>query len=321
MQETLTVIQFHDRFRTEEDCLQYIEKVRWPKGFRCPNCGHDDAVRLSTRRLHQCRNCHRQTSATAGTIFHKTRTPLRHWFYMIFEMTQDKGGASASKLARHLNGFQSTVWNQLQKLRHAMQRRDETISLAGFIELDEAVIGPEARKTGRQKIDKTKEPRKKRLGKRKGDGRRPKEQTEVVVMVERENAHAGNLAMRVIYKTTRQDVREAIEQRVDDNRQAFKSDACQSHFVVRSMGHDLQALALAGSPVACEELPIVHRAISLLKRCLMGTFHGVSSRYLCRYVAEFEFRWNRRDSERTLWSSMLKAACFALPMSYAELKL
>ena len=240
---------------------------------------------------------------------------------MIYEMAHDKGGASASKLARQLKGFQSTVWNQLHKLRHAMERRDENITLAGFIELDEAIIGPEARKTGRQKVDPDKEPRKKSLGKRKGDGSRPKEQTEVVVMVERENAHAGNLAMKVVYKTTRQDLREVVEQRVDDNSHWFKSDQCQSHYVVRSMGHNLQALPLGGSPISCEELPVVHRAISLLKRALMGTYHGVSSRYLCRYLSEFSFRWNRRDSESTLWQSMLKAACFALPMTYAELKL
>lgn len=321
MLENMSVIEFHDRFRTEENCLEYIRQLRWPKGFRCPNCGHDDAYELDNRRLYQCCVCRRQTSITAGTIFHKTRTPLRHWFYMIFEMAQDKGGASSSKLAKHLKGFQSTVWNQLQKLRHAMERRDENITLAGFIELDEAVIGPHARKTGRQKVDSTKEPRKKRLGKRKGDGRRPKEQTEVIVMVERENARAGNLAMKVIYKTTRADVREAVEQRVDDNSQSFKSDACQSHFVVKSLGHALQALPLSNTPDSCEELPIVHRAISLIKRFLMGTYHGVSARYLCRYLSEFAFRWNRRDAEQGLWCSMLKAACFALPMTYAELKL
>lgn len=322
MQEEMSAIEFQDKFRTEEDCLEFIRQLRWPNGFICPNCGHDFAYELNNRRLYQCSVCRRQTSVTAGTIFHKTRTPLRHWFWMIYQVAQDKGGASASKLARQLDGFQSTVWNQLQKLRHAMDRRDETITLAGFIELDEAVIGPHARKTGRQNIDPAKkEPRKKTLGKRKGDGSKPKQQTEVVVMVERENAAAGNLAMRVIYKTTRAEVREAVELRVDDNRQQFKSDAIQSHYVVRSMGHDLKALPLSGSPVSCEELPIVHRAISLLKRFLIGTYHGVSPRYLSRYLSEFCFRWNRRDAESTLWLSMLRAACLALPMTYAELQL
>lgn len=205
-----------------------------------------------------------------------------------------------------------------------MERRDEGISLAGFIELDEAIIGPHARKTGRRRTDENNNkggPRLKTLGRRKASGGKAKRQTEVVVMVERERAKAGNLVMKVIYKTTRDDLREVVEQRVEDNRQSFKSDAIQSHFVVKSMGHDLQAMVLGGTPASCEELPVVHRAISLLKRFLMGTYHGVSSRYLQRYLCEFAFRWNRRDAEPRMWDSLLKAACFALPMTYAELKL
>ena len=324
MLEPMNAIEFQDRFQTEEDCLAYIEKMRWPQGFICPNCSHDFGYRLSQRRVIQCAVCRKQTSVTAGTIFHKTRTPLRHWFWMIFQMGQDKGGASSVRLAKQLGGFQSTVWNQLQKLRHAMERRDERISLAGFIELDEAIIGPQARKTGRQKDDdddNKKGPRPKRLGRLGPKGTTRKTQTEVVVMVEREKAKAGNLAMHVVYKTTRDDLREAVQLHVEDNRQSFKTDAIQSHFVLKSMGHDLSALPLSNSPASIQELPLVHRAISLLKRFLLGTYHGVSARYLPRYLSEFAFRWNRRDKEETLWSSLLRAACFALPMQYAELSL
>ncbi len=320
MLEAMSVVEFQDQFRTEADCLDFIEKVRWPKGFRCPNCDHDFGYQLHSRRLIQCAVCRRQTSVTAGTIFHKSRTPLRHWFWMIFQLAQDKGGTSSVRMAKQLGMFQSTVWHQLHKLRHAMERRDENISLAGFIELDEAIIGPHARKTGRQKRSEG-GPREKRLGKRSRSGKKAKTQTEVVVMVERENGMAGNIAMKVVYRTTRDTVQEVIEQSVENNRQFIKSDALQSHFVVRSMGHQHLALRLSGSDAACEELPVVHRAISLLKRYLMGTYHTVSSRYLQRYLSEFSFRWNRRSSEQTLWLSMLKAACFALPMSFAELRL
>ncbi len=85
MLEGISIIEFQDRFRTENDCLDFIEKLRWPKGFRCPNCDHDFGYRLRTRKLIQCGVCRRQTSVTAGTIFHKSRTPLRHWFWMIFK--------------------------------------------------------------------------------------------------------------------------------------------------------------------------------------------------------------------------------------------
>jgi hypothetical protein len=185
------------------------------------------------------------------------------------------------------------------------------------------MIGPHARKTGRQRTIPPTNPgpvqRKKGLPPRSGKKR--KTQTEVVVLVERENAAAGNLVMRVVEKATRPDIRESVELRVENNKQWFKSDAYQSHYVVKSMGHQLQALPLAGSPISCEELPVVHRAISLLKRFLMGTYHGVSARYLQRYAQEFSFRWNRRSQPLSICESLLRACVFTVPMTYAELKL
>lgn len=153
MRTTITAIDFQDKFRTEEDCELALARLRWPKGFYCPNCGHDDAYHLLGRRLFQCTVCRHQTSVTAGTMFHATKIPLRHWFWIIYQVAQDKGGGSSSRLARQLGMYQKTVWHLLQKIRHAMGRRDEGIILAGLIELDEAVIGPHARKTGRVKQD------------------------------------------------------------------------------------------------------------------------------------------------------------------------
>ena len=319
------LIAFKEAFSSEEHCLDYIEKLRWPNGFRCPNCEHDVGYRLTLRRLIQCAVCRHQTSATAGTIFHKTRIPLQNWFWIIFLVAQDKGGASASRLAAQLGMYYKTVWYVLHKIRHAMERRDERITLAGYIEMDEAIVGRQARKPGRPRKNpdekSTKCPKVRKLGQRATDPTRRKTQTEVVVMVERENAHAGNLAMKVVHKTTRDDLREVTEQRVDDDKQWFKTDALQSHYVLKSMGHTLHALKLGNTQWSVEELPVVHRAISLLKRFLMGTYHGVSPLYLQSYLHEFCFRWNRRDKQQTIYDSLLKACALALPMSYAEVKL
>ncbi len=144
-------LEFNDQFKTEEDCLSFLEKLRWPNGFICPNCSHDFGYKLKGRPLYQCGVCRQQVSVTAGTIFHKTHLPLRIWFFIIYHLSLDKGGASASRLARMLGMYQCTVWKVLQKIRHAMGRRDESITLAGFIEMDEAVLGPHARRpTGKR---------------------------------------------------------------------------------------------------------------------------------------------------------------------------
>jgi hypothetical protein len=237
---------------------------------------------------------------------------------MVYLIAQDKGGVSTLKLAKDLGMHYDTVWHIVHKIRDAMRARDEGISLAGFIELDEAVIGPQARKPGRPATEGELRPRKKRLGRRRYDASAMrKTQSEAVVMVERENAHAGNLVMKVIERTTRDEIRDIVTQRVEPNRHWFKADGYQSHWVLKSMGHRLDCWPMSGEE-SCDELPIVHRVISLVKRWLMGRFHGVSDRYLQCYLHEFCFRFNRRDKEHQLCESLIRACAFALPVTYAE---
>ena len=94
--------EFLSLYATEDQCFDALYQWRWPNGFLCPHCGHDRCCQLSSRTLQQCYRCHRQTSITAGTIFDSTKLPLTVWFQAICSMTQDKKGASAMKLHRHL---------------------------------------------------------------------------------------------------------------------------------------------------------------------------------------------------------------------------
>lgn len=321
--EAMTLFEFKKRFATEDDCLDALERMRWPGGFICPNCGHDDGYRLTKRRLIQCTVCRYQASATAGTIFHKTTASLCNWFWIIYLMAQDKGGASASRIAKQLGMHYRTVWNQMHKIRHAMARRDEeAFQLAGVIELDEAIFGAEARKprteeTARGRGPIAKKPHRRTRGRPRRDEKR---QTEVLVMVESEGNRAGDLVMKVIEgKTSREAVRETVERRVEDQRQQFKTDAAQFHWVLKSMGHDLNALVCSG-PLSVEWLPWVHTVISLVRRFLVGTFHGVGADRLQSYLDEFCFRFNRRFKENRISWSLLNACVHALPVTYAELR-
>ncbi len=70
--------EFRSWFRSDAGCLDYLDWLRWPRGFVCPYC-EDDSWRLADGR-HKCKGCKRVVSATAGTIFHGTRTPLTLWF-------------------------------------------------------------------------------------------------------------------------------------------------------------------------------------------------------------------------------------------------
>ena len=127
-------------FSDDEACLDYLEWLRWPTGFHCPACGAVAGWRLASGRW-ECADCGRQTSATAGTVFHRTRTPLTVWFAAAWFLTSQKDGASALGLQRVLGlGSYETAWTMLHRLRTAMVRPGRE-RLSGDVEVDETAIG------------------------------------------------------------------------------------------------------------------------------------------------------------------------------------
>jgi hypothetical protein len=135
-----SLAELEARFSTEEACREYLVRMRWPAGFRCPRCGHDSAWPVRTL-LFQCAACRWQTSVTAGTIFEGTRKPLVTWFRAIWWVTSQKNGASALGLKRVLGlGSYETAWTWLHKLRRAMVRPGRE-QLAGVVQVDEAYVG------------------------------------------------------------------------------------------------------------------------------------------------------------------------------------
>jgi len=142
MQEyPMTFDEFIKRFLTEEQCRDYLYRLRWPEGFVCPKC--KQAVRATPigEVLFQCSHCRHQTSVIARTIFQDTRKPLRTWFTAIWWITTQKTGASAKGLQRVL-GLKSytTAWTWLHKIRTAMVTPNRT-KLSGIVEVDECYIG------------------------------------------------------------------------------------------------------------------------------------------------------------------------------------
>ena len=147
---------FLARFGSDEQCREYLFKARWPEGFRCAACGHDDAYTLKTKIVYECVACRKQHSLLAGTIFEQTKTGLAKWFLAIYLVTSSKGGIAATELKRQLGlGSYGTAWTWLHKIRKAMVR-PEREPLAGRVEADETYVGgPRPGKRGRGAAGKT----------------------------------------------------------------------------------------------------------------------------------------------------------------------
>ena len=132
---------FQRRFPTDEACGEYLVAVRWPRGFRCPSCGHDRGWRLE-RRLptFECAGCDRQISVTAGTVMHRSHLPLTTWFWAAYLMATHSNGISALQLQGQLGiGSYKTAWLLARKLRRAMVD-PERLPLAGLVEIDETSL-------------------------------------------------------------------------------------------------------------------------------------------------------------------------------------
>ena len=136
-----TFNEFEIFFIDESTCREYIAQVRWPGGYICPQCGSDRTPWKTGRGNFRCQSCDREMSVTAGTLFERTRFPLKTWFLAIWFVTSQKNGANALGLQRVLGlGSYQTAWTWLQKLRRAMVRpgRDR---LHGNVEVDESLVG------------------------------------------------------------------------------------------------------------------------------------------------------------------------------------
>jgi hypothetical protein len=266
-------------FPDEGACLRYLERVRWPDGFRCPMCGHSEAWRTK-RGLWVCGACERQTSVTAGTILAGTRTPLVSWFMSIWQLTNQKHGMSAMGLQRLL-GLRSyeTAWAHMHKLRRAMVRPGRE-PLRGLVEIDEGYIGGEEAGV---------------------DGRKTAKKSLVICAVEvrlggRREA-AGRVRMSRIEAASRDAIEDFVGATVGPGARV-RTDGLPSYGHLRDLGYEHEPIVISktGLP-ASVSMPHVHRVFALLKRWLLGTYQGaVQAHQLDYYLDEFSFRFNRRHS-------------------------
>lgn len=136
-------LEAHDqRFGSEELCNQFLIDKFWGGKPTCDACRNNEGNhKLKTRKEFVCAKCNKQFSLTKGTIFERTRLPLRKWFKAIYLLNVDKGGISSILLAKYIGVQQKTAWLMLQKIRDAMKTENDKV-LSGIVHADEVHILP-----------------------------------------------------------------------------------------------------------------------------------------------------------------------------------
>lgn len=119
-----SLLEFQKQFPDEAACAGYLSKMRWPEGFVCPSCGSQRSWKLKTKAFtHECADCRKQTSLTAGTVMHGSKLSLTVWFWAAYLMATHSNGLSALQLQSQLGlGSYKTAWLLAAKLRRAEGR-------------------------------------------------------------------------------------------------------------------------------------------------------------------------------------------------------
>lgn len=140
-QKGLRLTEFFKLYGTEHQCHEALFRLRWSKGFECPKCGHNDFSTIKSRNLYRCKQCLHQASVTSGTIFASTKLPLTVWFLGIYLITQSKGAISSLSLSRKFGISADAALRMKHKLQQVMKERDDSKTLWGIIQLDDAYWG------------------------------------------------------------------------------------------------------------------------------------------------------------------------------------
>jgi transposase-like protein/DNA-directed RNA polymerase subunit RPC12/RpoP len=294
-----SLIEVTKQFATEEQCIAYLEALRWPEGVECVGCTSKRISKFTTkeakrkprldkktgkmvepvvppRHLYECLSCGKQFSAGAGTIFNDTHLPLSQWFLATALMLNAKKGLSAKQMQRDLGVNYRTAWYLCHRIRKAMDGSSPSI-FTGTVEADATFVGG--------KLDARRQ--------RAKYGKQP-----VFGIVQRgvDGASSKVFAAPVLSEIKREvlpiiNSRVAIDATIytDDHKAYQNLHNTRTHaIVVHSKGEYVNGDCHSNS---------IENFWSLFKRGLIGQFHQISVKHLGRYLAEFQFRFNNRDTE------------------------
>jgi ribosomal protein L37AE/L43A len=296
-QPGLSMTEFLDRYGSEDKCEAALVAARWPQGFACPACGsgvHGVFVR-DGRRYWQCGSCRRQCSVISGTIFEATKLPLMRWFVAMHLLTQSKNNVSALELKRHLGVCYKTAWLMKHKLMEVMRQREDSRVLDGRVEIDDAYLGGE------------------RAGGKRGRG----SENKIPFIAAVQTTPDGHPLYACFAKQPFTTEAVAIW--------AAKSLATSAHVVsdglwcfraVTIIGADHKP-TVTGGDKASTKLPqfkAINTLLGNLKTALNGTYHAFDfAKYAHRYLAEAQYRFNRRFNLASILARLLHAASLTPP--------
>lgn len=270
-----TIDNLHQQFPDDNTCLDYIFQQRFGDMVACPKCGVSEPkyYRVRSKKVYECKDCGNQISPLANTIFHKSETPLKKWFYAMYMFSVSRNGVSGKELERTLGVTYKTAWRMCKQIRLMMQQSDQP--LTGVVEIDETYIGGTRRKVHQKSQWDNKTAVIGMVEKKKGEGK--------ITAITTKHANA-TVALPFIRAMARQ----GTEIQTDESRIYHRVKREYAH---RFINHSKEEYSVNGISTNT-----IEGFWSQMKRSIDGTYHCVSPKYLQLYVNEFVFRYNVRQN-------------------------
>jgi len=296
----MTLVDVINLFDTDEKCRELLVRLRWPNGVECPRCKMSVVELATEKQLFYCKDCDYQFTVTAGTIFNDSHLPLMKWFLATLLLCESRKGHSANQMKRELGVSYKTAWYLCHRIRAAMKATDRPM-LDGTVEMDETYVG------GKE---------------RKGRGwNRPDNNKEIVIGIRQRGGelrffHASDVKSGTLAKYIAENVSADVDVMVTDEMPAYPKAMMgagvhgSKHKTIRHKSK----IYVDGDI----HTNTVESAFSLLKRGIMGTWHKISAKHLPSYLAEMEFRFNRRKSH-TLFLDTLRHMVTAPVLTFERL--
>ena len=311
----MDIREVSEKFATDEQCLAYLQQMRWPDGvIRCPECGSKDISKYERplpnpkRRRSETRKaekenkrrwiflcgeptCRNQFTPTSGTLFHDTHLPLIVWFHAVALILNAKKGISAKQLQRDLKiGGYKTAWYLNHRIRESMREGSfPQMGEGGIVEIDETYLG------GRQR------------------GHRGKLKNKDVVLGMRERG--GPLRFIYTKDATSTTWKKIIESHLHQGVSLVMTDeSSAAQIALKSKGYASRHRMVKHSAKQYVEginyTNSIESAFSLLKRGIIGSYHRISIKHLQKYLNEFTYRFNRRADPNSFIETMRRLAQF-----------
>ena len=291
-QEGISLSEFLSEYGTETQCTEALFKMKWPNGYCCKHCNNDSYCYISGDKLYRCNSCKRSTTLKSGTIFQNSNQPLTIWFQAIYFMTQSKHGISAMELKRKLGiKKHDNALAMKHKLMQAMQEREDSKELSGRIEVDDSFIGGENHG-----------------GKR---GRGSENKTPFVAAVSTTEGKPNQLKLQTVESHDTKSLVEFFKNHTDITNTQVCSDGLSCFSTAcKELGLEHERIVVSQSELRSVDINSfnwVNTALGNLKKFINGTHQAITKNYIQRYLAEFQYRFNRRFDLKSIFSRMLYA--------------